>query len=338
MKTGFTLIELLLALSFSSIILSILFTSFFQINRTAIIAEDLIEMDSRQQTFAHFFQRDITGAFVPVQAIEVEKKEEKSKDEAAAKAQKAEAVRTPIVKKKEEKPVKLVNDIFYSINKGDMLNELTFITNNPVRVYAYANNTEVKPKVVRVVYRLEPDKGKKGSYKLMRQEDTQLDFANYKKNATKPIKAYEMINNIKSLKVEFQAPQPPKEESKDKKSEKKEPIIFETKKEWHSDEIRKAQKKQSQIPQFVTVTLSLWDNQQEQDHTLTLNYQIPAFGSDLITTKTQEPPKKVAPQDTKNQKSPSTLKTAQAGRTRMLPNVQELRTSLHDYLNLMQGK
>ena len=69
MRAGFTLIELIIALFFSSIIMSILFSSFRQINNIALLAEDLIDMDVRQQTFANQFQKDISGAFVPVQGI-----------------------------------------------------------------------------------------------------------------------------------------------------------------------------------------------------------------------------------------------------------------------------
>ena len=212
MKAGFTLIELVLAFAFSSILLTLLFTSFNQINRTVVTTEDLIEMNTRLNLFQNQFQKDISGAFVPVQGLP-EKKEEAPKNDIE---QKKEKPPTP-TKDKKEKP-KPLKEVFYSANKSDQLNELTFISNNPVRVYEYAKNTPPKPRIVRVVYRLIADKDKKGSYKLMRQEGTQLDFASYKPNASKPIRAFELVENIKSFNIEYQAPIPKKEEKKDEKA------------------------------------------------------------------------------------------------------------------------
>jgi type II secretory pathway component PulJ len=353
MKSGFTLIELILAIFFSGIIMTILFSSFTQINKTGLLAEDLIDMDTRQQIVANQFQKDISGAFVPLQGIVIEEKiEEKkeAKDSVAEKKEKAMTVQQT-KKKQEEKPQKILQYIFLSTNKGDQLDRLTFITNNPMRVYPYAQNTEVKPNIVRVVYRLQADKEKKGRYSLMRQEGTVLDFGAYKKDSNKPIKAYELIGDIKNLSIDFLAPQALKEESKkkdEKQSDKKEteiPIIFDTKKEWHSNDLQK-DKKQSQLPQFVIVRLTLWDNQQEYDRIITLHFEIPAFGQDLVAIKTQEQKKVEAKKDNQNEKDakaqvgkgPQTTQKVAAQRHRVLPEINELKASIQDYMNSIRGK
>ena len=336
MKAGFTLIELILAFMFSSIILTVLFNSFFQINRSSLLTEDIIDMNTRMLIMQNQFEKDLSGAFVPVQGIvEKKKEEEKPKDEVAQKKEKAE-----VPKKEKPKPV---NDIFYSANKGDSLNELTFISNNPMRVYEYAENAQVKPCVVRIVYRLVPDPKKKGSFILTRQEGTELDFAQYKKNATKPIKAYELADNIKSLSIEFTAPitkeekKEPTKETKDKKEpvkekkekKKAEPVPFETKKEWRSNELREKKPETSQLPQFVTIKLILWDNQYENERTFTFNYKIAAFGQDLVKVKPEE--------EQKEEKSQATKKTA-AQQERYRPTIAELKSSIKEFVDMMHGK
>ena len=338
MKAGFTLIELLLAVSFSGVLITLLFTSFFQINRSTLLTQDLIDMDMRFNVVQNQLEKDLTGAFVPVQAIVQEKKEDKPKEQEAQKKEKA----ATEAKEKKEKP-KLLNDIFYSSNKGDVLNELTFVTNNPMRVYEYAKNAKVKPRIVRVVYRLVTDKDKKGTYNLMRQEGTDLELAQYKSNVAKPIKAFELINNIKSLTVEFKAPVVKEEKKDDKDKDKKKeqaqaPKEFETKKEWRSNEIRENKKKQSQMPQFVAIKLTLWDNQQEVDRSMTFNYQITAFGQDLITTKTQpvQPDEKEKKEKAQvaNQENKKIAYAERQYRTR----IADIKSSLKEFVDMLNGK
>jgi len=195
--------------------------------------------------------------------------------------------------------------------------------------------------MVRIVYRLQKDAQKKGSYSLLRQEGTDLEFGAYKKGSA--VKGYELIKGIKNITIEFQVPKEPLNEGQKKDTKKSEqPIIFETKKEWHSNEFQK-DKKQSQLPQFVLVELTLWDNQLVNDRTIKMLYTIPAFGQDLVVTKTQESKMPLPKKDEK--KEPDKKEQAATGqnkivtqRRRVFPDTSELRSTIQDYMNSIRGR
>ncbi len=85
------------------------------------------------------------------------------------------------------------------------------------------------------------------------------------------------------------------------------------------------------MPQFATVTLSLWDNQQEFEQTFKLNFTIPVFGQDLIITKTE--PKK-------EEKKPEPQQTKRTAARQMLPRstIQDMKQSLKEFVDMLNGK
>ena len=106
--------------------------------------------------------------------------------------------------KKEEKLKPKIDKIFFSENKGANLQTLTFISNNPLPVYWSKKAGKPQPKMVRIVYRLQPDPARRDSYRLMRQEGDDLSYAAYdpkiplEKQKYRP---YEVIDGIKNLSV-----------------------------------------------------------------------------------------------------------------------------------------
>ncbi|MGE0206657.1 MAG: type II secretion system protein J [Candidatus Babeliales bacterium] len=335
MKSGFTVIELLLAVTFSSMLVTLLMTSFYQINRSSARIDVAIDLDTRAHIINNQMQKDLMGAFVPRQGLKKQEAEKKEQQPVPAKKDAA----TP---EKKERP-KPISDVFLSTNKDGMLKELTFITNNPVRIYEYAENAEVKPRVVRVMYRLEQEKNKKGSFILTRQEGVNLDVKHYKKGAEGAPQTFVLAQGIKALALEYKAPRVKEEEKKttqpdkkqpEKKEKKDEPVVFEAKKEWRSNEIREGKKKQSQLPQWITVTLTLSDEVQEQERSLIFNYQVAAFGQDLIERKA---PEEKAPAPQKPPVVPPAGQRVAQVRRRM-PTAQEVKTSVQEYLAMMQRK
>ena len=333
MKSGFTIIELLFVIAFSGILITTLFTAFFQINRTLLVAEDIIDFDTRISVMQNQLQKDIMGIFVPIQAIPEPPQAPTTPEE------KKKAAAATTTEKKE--PKKVLKDVLLSVNKGELLSELTFITNNPVRVYEFAKNAKVKPRIVRVVYRLVPEKEKKGSYTLMRQEGTELDFTQYKPGAKKPVKAYALATGIKSITVEYKMPK--KKDEKEKKEKKQEePIAFETVKEWRFDQLEKEKKIKVKIPQFITLKIVLWDNQQENERTVTFTYNIVGYNEalDLLkkrAIKQEQEKKKAADEKQKKEKEAKEQMVYRRarGRTITLPSVAEIKASVREIISML---
>lgn len=255
MKRGFTLIELLAALAIASMVITILFNSFFQASRTVDRADDFISINMRAAIFQHQLEKDLMGAFIPVQA---QKEDGKKKEPELAK-------------------------VFYGINRGPMLDVLTFITNNPMSAYWGAQTGKAKPKIARVVYRLVEEKKRKGSYKLVRQENSNLEFNAYALDQKKEIRSYELVDGIKEISVKYMVILEPEEEKKPaaaeekeiKKEKKKKEIKFKTLTEWNMEkdvEISRSIKRR--IPNVVEIKISFWDVKSIRDVSFTFDIQI----------------------------------------------------------------
>jgi prepilin-type N-terminal cleavage/methylation domain-containing protein len=317
MKAGFTLIELLFVLVFSSIIISSLFTVFFQANRASLLAQNIINLDTRFSIINNQLEKDLSGVFVPVRA------QMNSLKNATQEASKKDG-NEPEEKKQETKPLK---EVFWGSNKGDLLSELTFITNNPVRVYEYAKNAPVKPRMVRVFYRLVPDKHNKDAFSLIRQEGAELEVSRYKPEGVNAINGYEIANNIKSIMAYYNVPimKEEKERIKDTK-QRQQPIEYEALKEWRSDDPKNIQKKRPQIPQSVTMTFVLWDNEHEQERSYTFMYPITSFAEELdrmlTMTKAIDQPKQIPPPA---ERQPNRPFSGGKNLTIQLPSVEEIR-------------
>lgn len=276
MQRGFMLIEVLIASLISAIFGVILFAAYYQSNRVTRSIDDFIDVYSREALLQHQLERDIFGAFIPEQA--------KAKENA-------------------------IENIFVSTNKDGTFDMLTFITNNPLTTYGGS-----KPRIVRVVYRLKPDKvndHEKNSYTLFRQESINLDLKAFKLSDTldaKSIRTYEVADGIKSFKIEHTAIVP-----------KEDKIELEKKDVWHSDspptsegsavELATASigissqqekekgdksdfskdsagKKEIALPQVVTFFITLWDLQKERERSFVIS--VPIFVGSIDKDEMEE--------------------------------------------------
>ncbi len=309
MKAGFTLIELTIGLFLSAIIGSALYSSFFVTNRVVDSADNFITFDTRSVLIENQLEKDLAGAFVPDESELVKKvtKKDGKKSENQQEEQPKEKTKTV-----EEKPMKPIEKIFYSTNGADgRLDVLTFITNNPVKIYERAKNVKAKPRIARIVYRLVPQDGESTAFTLLRQESSELDFTAYDLKNPKAVRGYELATGIKTIKVEYTYPvqKQPEAQEKEKKSvaqskqpegQKEKPpkpeykIVATWDVETKKDE---QQREQPKIPQFITVVCELWDTKQEREQTFTFNYELLTFlantmpkkAKKIAMPKTQEP-------------------------------------------------
>jgi len=240
-KPGFTLLELLIAFAIGSFVLTAIFTIFYQTSRVLRMVNKIENEDARFYILQYQFERDLSGAFVPLRLKEKKPDEKQSKKKPLEDGKKA---------KKEFEEVPL-EKAFSSTNKGGNLQELTFISSNPLPTYK-----KIGPRIVRVVYRLVEDKesavpGKK-VFKLLRQEGQKFDLAKYKPGVKGAPLEYTLAKNIKNLNVEYMAAVE-KEVGKNGKTE----IEYKTFKQWNDEAIKKAKKEK---PDLCTFKVSLWDS------------------------------------------------------------------------------
>lgn len=267
MKQGFALIEVLIAAAISTMIGAALFTSLYQITRFTTIVDNYADVWTKASIVHRQMEKDLLGTFIPVAA---EKAPEKKKEDAGTASDKKDIEKKesePSAQKKE--PVKVVTHVFYGTSKDTMLDMLTFITDNPMQVYWGPKAGKAKPRVARVVYRLIPDKDVKNSYTLMRQEGYDLYFDAYKEGGSKEMRAYPMIEGIKQMSIYYGVEEKDTQESKDTEKKPKK-ITYKTVKEWKKEDDQKKQegkeskKKELELPAFVLIKLTLWDQQKKR--------------------------------------------------------------------------
>ena len=242
MKSGFVLLEVLLASAIAAMIGVALFNGFFQINKFAGYVDDYVDIYQKAALVQHQLERDIQGAFVPLQAQQEDKDDKQKKDAADT--------------EKKQSPLK---NVFVGQNKDGNLELLTFITSNPLTVHWSDTAGSAKPRIVRVVYRVEQDAVQKNAYKLLRQEANELNFDKFKPDIDKAIRSYEIADEIRDITVEYLLEIEQKEEGKEKKKE------YKTFKVWSSDNQEELEKRgQRKIPHAVKITVSFWNRNQTQ--------------------------------------------------------------------------
>lgn len=252
MKKGFILIELLIATLIAGMISILLLTALQQTNKFQSVIDNNIDIYTRATIFHHQLEKDITGAFVPdyKQSISSKKKQKKSP----------------------------IDHIFYGVNRDKQFDILTFITTNPLVVYWGKKTGSLKPRVVRVIYRLQSENEKKNSYILLRQEGSKLSFKSYEKNNPKAPRSYQLINGIKNLSITYTVVE------KSEKIDKKQPS-YKTVNEWDWPQKNQQNKKgKPPLPQFITVNLVLWDNDYKRDISFTFIF------ANIIDAKQEKSP------------------------------------------------
>jgi type II secretory pathway component PulJ len=275
MKPGFVLLDVLLGAAIAALLGSTLFMALYQTNRSTAQLDSIIDRHSAAMLALTQVSRDLSGLFVPIQAQAAEKQEKKQ--ETAEQKQ-------PLQK------------VFYAVNKDDLLQELTFITNNPLKQYPRGDTGRVTPRSVRVVYHLVPDMRRgstKKAYKLERQESIKLERSAFNPSQEPPIKAYTILDNIKSLAMTY-AVDVNQKEKKEKQRQIKTLSTWNDLPDGPQSELRK---KGIFFPDLVTITLVLWDNQQKRTQTFSYAVALASDGSSVPAVAPASP----APQQSKQQ-------------------------------------
>lgn len=261
MKHGFSLLELIVGIALSSIVTSLLYTSFSNILHWSEYGSSAIDLDTRVSVFLHQFEKDVTGMFIPMQALP-EPEEEKDKKDSKEKKQQHRLL---------EKPCCIEN-------KNNMLSMFTCITDNPMTLYSAPQSSSRElpaagvPYISRVVYTVYKDKEKKDTYSIQRQESATLELQPYLTKDKDRIRGYEIIDNVKSITVSCMRPKNESESPKkdDKKKKEKQKFEYESFSTWPPDA-----KEPLDLPHMVTVTLTVWDERHENEHTMEAH--VPTF-------------------------------------------------------------
>ena len=275
-KPGIILIEVMLALVISSMLAASLLFSLYQMNITQDAVTDLVTTYGKIAIVRHQLARDIMGAFVPVQFDAQQTAPEKEK----------------------QKPL---DKIFYSVNKEGKLDTLTFITSNPMEVYWGKKSGKPKPRIARVVYRVQPEKRRKNSYVLMRQEGSQLDFAVYKQDAKDAPRTYQVVDGIKDLVITYFTKT---------KAEEKKPPEYKTAKEWKEQQ----KDKKITLPSLVEVRLALWDSSYKREDTFVFTVPLlaqPPEGEQQKKEEKEKQEKQKKEQETKKQVAQNKQQTSE---------------------------
>jgi type II secretory pathway component PulJ len=293
---GFVLIEVLLAAAISSTLSIALLSALYQTNRFERAVNNYTSMYGRIALIHDQMRRDIMGVFMPEQSKKIEKKIDDKEQEPVMQ-----------VLNPDDKEKKPLDKLFYSVNKGPVLDFFTFITNNPMQVYWGEKSGKPMPRVTRVVYRLVPEEKVKDSYSLLWQESDDLSFDSYALGKEKGIRAYEIIGGIKKCSMQFIAALEEKK-SADTKGDAKEqeqtpkPQEFKTVKEWDDKKIQESDKRMPLMPQYVQVDIEMWDDTHKK--TTPFSYTI-----SLVPQKTQgqqnEPKKLETPAESEKDKNGS---------------------------------
>jgi len=285
MKSGFTIIEVLVAFSISAALITILFNFLGQSRQVMSRVDDYVDLSTKLAIVQHQMERDIQGVFIPVQARKAKKKEgPKSEAKPNKEPKKAE-------EKVEAKKPKPLEKVFYSENRNNTLGILTFITSNPLQVYWSKQVGKAKPRVARVIYRLEEDKKNKGSYTLFRQESYELDYDAIQPGEKKAARLYELADGIKSFAVSYMIVEKSKDDVKEGETEKKKE--YKTVKEWKDQKVDdEKEEEENQVPNLVRISITFW--QADKERSKTFEFTIPVL-ADVSPMKEREEKKKKKP-------------------------------------------
>lgn len=293
-KPGFTLVEVLLASAIAAIMTGLLFLVVRQLNSSVPIIDRRADIYEKAAILNAQLERDLSGITAPNEFYARQKTaKDKPEQPASAEQKKSDDQKKSEEEKKtketqetttEQAPKKPLEKIFYSTNKEGMLDQLSFITTNPLQIYWGGKSGSAKPRIARVTYSLQEEKNPrnnaKKSYRLVRQESPLLDWDQFK--ADQSIKEYTVADNIKSLTVEYSAVVVPQE--KEAKTAQSETAKAPTKKEiekktdWtgKTQEQNEGSKKLPLAPGLAQFEIALWDQKQQRSIPFSFAVAIPA--------------------------------------------------------------
>jgi len=204
-RHGFTLIELLVAIAISAMMSVLLFQALFQAGTAVEVCDSFMDLTTRAAQVRQLLERDISGATT---LIDNEPPQETDMTQTGTKTIGDKTIKdAPTAQKQEsgeKKEKQIIKKLFFSSTGSGGLGTLTFITNNPLMSFWSSHKGakgtgKPKPYLARVTYTLEEDKASPGSFRLLRQESSVLDYE--KRNG----RTYEVVDGIKSIGVKFTA-------------------------------------------------------------------------------------------------------------------------------------
>lgn len=158
LRAGFSLLELLVAVMVASLLTSMLFFAYTQLQKGMMRFDIFIARHAAVELVERVMSRDLMGSCVPLTVLEQQQKEKQKKD---AESQESDA------QKKQT-----IESVFVAKVNNELTTSLTFISNNNLSSYVIEGITDPKPWLSRVTYKLE--KETKGTYRLLRQQSHDL--------------------------------------------------------------------------------------------------------------------------------------------------------------------
>lgn len=313
MKSGFTLIELVVSLAIAAMVGTMLTALLSQTATYQGVVERKTSIYTRAAIILHQFEQDIMGACIPIQNS-MHKEDEKKGQAQKPPQEVAPQAPTPQGASKKE-PVKPVEHVFYVQQAKEAFKLFTCITSNPLQVYWSKQVGKPKPRIARVVYTLASDEQNKNSFLLMRQEDGDLDLKAYTIKENAGIRAYEVIDGVKSVSLQFSVFKYQEEQKKEKDTNAKQSTEPRQRKienhvtwDWPIEQ-KESEKKESDkeseknpLPHFVTLTIELWDELYERSDEFVYTIPVLVDATPEEKEKPQQKPEQ-APRDSQQQNS-----------------------------------
>lgn len=293
LRNGFILLEVVFSLVIGAILSLLLFQSMGSLSKTY---QKIFSVSSVQRRFTlvqEQFERDFSGIIAPKISLEDERdqdKKEKEESENEKKEEKKAEVKTGGEKTKPK--MYRVPHVFFSKNdgKGNCI-QLSCLTTNPVNMYG-----QQTPRLVRVVYRLEPDPEHEGLFLLARQQSENLDFKAFEDSSEKKIRKFTISDSIEKLNISFLIPKEPEKKSelpteeekklaeKEQKKDKKKEREFKTVSDWpyFEDEKEEEKSKRPAYPTFIKVEMTLIDEQKRSSEFLVWYAPVYDIGAKLV--------------------------------------------------------
>jgi type II secretory pathway pseudopilin PulG len=277
---GFILIELLVSLIIAALLSIGMMSSLTMVFKTNEVMDSLMDISGGSLRLQQQLERDLSGVFIPTSLLAT------ATDMQTTSTLTTKPGQQPASPAPKKEPAEQKNkQLFFATKKDKNTEVLTFITTNPLASFWSDSAGQAQSRVVRVVYRLEPDKDNPPLFRLMRQEGMDLDFKNYAPGAKKTIRALEVMSGVKTFELKFMVEDEP--EKKDKAvsdatplgklapgtakpagdGEPKKTIMYKTLDEWLGEEKKdeKSDKKAPKIPRFVLLKVTLMDKQKKQE-------------------------------------------------------------------------
>lgn len=288
---GFMLLEVVIGTMIASVISMILMSALGQMTKISQQVDEMYERTFQLIMIHHQFERDIMGMYVPLQGITNEEPSNSEKKNVQDKNNSA--TKNKLVKQKQIKKI-----FSADISNTQQMQQLTFITNNPLPRYWQGQVGTANPKIVRVIYYLQPSKENAQSFVLMRQELADLYITNVENGSS--AKAYPIADHIQSFSLTFSY-QTIKEGNTKNVNVKTESAQVNS---WNSDELLEKKNQNnpkkyfSLLPYSITISGYLWN--QTYTNTTPFSLTIPilanGFNAPIIYEQPKQDPKKQLPE------------------------------------------